>query len=511
MRRIKLYTARAYHKTTGRIDTFRWSVGGYASWPSDTPASTTWWPVVRRPADLVVQIPAPGDTATTRAAEGRLVLSNTVDRQRDARPLNTLVTDYVTEGWDIRVEEVFSGQPYRSAVTVFLGIMGRAEIARGEVTIPVKDRSADFDVALLSEKYAGTGGVEGPADLKDKLKERVFGFTPYMEPTYLGYDAATGLHQLSVNGGHAIEAVEAFGDSGAGRAYTAGTPTGDQWTYNAATGMIYCSGAARPQAPWARVRGDKTGGIYRRLIGELMSFWIRELTGVRAAADIDAGSVAAIDATPRIIGLVCGVGEQITIRDALNRAAASIWGGYWTEGALGKFRVGRVPPIGGAVAASYRAGVSCDPIVPQSTSTTAPAKRVTFRFARNTAVIDQPAPAASADEATRAKAEWLEETTADNPTVIAAYGNAAATPVFETLLSSRADAAAEAALAATDLAEPARTWRITAWDGAPGLDLTAEVVGIDDIPGFTGAGGRAIVIGRDLHRRGAKAALICIN
>lgn len=486
----------------------RWATApGYQSWPTDDPPCATWLPLVARPADLVLSIPAPGEAARGRAAEGRLTLANVMDRQtgRGLRPLNALVTDHVTEGRRILVQEIRPDQPLAAAVTIFDGVMGAAEIERGLVTLVVRDRSADFDAPLLTETYSGEGGLNGPSALKDKTRERCFGHVQYMEPVYLG--VIDGLHVHSTNGGYAIDAVEAFGDAGRSRPYVTGTPTGEQWTYDAATGLIRSGGAAPPQAPWARVRGDRTAVYYRQNIGALAAFWVGALTGKRAAADIDWDGVAALDASPRPIGLFVAAGEKLTIRQALDRALGSIWGGYWTQGASGKFRVGRVPAAASATpVASYQARRNCQPLRPASGAPAAAAKKVTWRFALNFAPTDQPAPAASADEAARAKAEYLEESTPENAAVAAAWGAAARDVTVDSLLTRREDAAAEAALAGADLATPNRQFETTIADGAPGVDLASCIEIDDDIPGFEG-GGRLIVLNRNLHRRGGGATI----
>lgn len=505
--RILLYTAFPWHLPGGQEAVQRWATApGYQSWPSDNPAAATWSPCVERPADLVLSIPAPGESGRSSAAEGRLVLANPLDRQtgRGARSLNTLVTEHVTEGRRILVQEIRPDQPLSAAVTIFDGVMGAAEIERGRVSLAIRDRSADFDAPLLIETYSGAGGLNGPAALKDKTRERCFGHVQYCEPTYLG--VIDGLHVYSTNGGHPIDAVEAFGDAGRPRPYVAWTPTGEQWTYDAATGLIRCGGASAPEAPWARVRGDKTAGVYRQNIGALAAFWVGALTGKRGGGDIDQDSIAALDATPRPIGLYVPAGDSVTIRDALDRALGSIWGGYWTHGALGKFRVGRTPTTAGTPVARYRARTNCRPIKPASGAPTAAAKKVTWRFAPNFAPIDQPAPAASVDEAARAKAEYLVESTPENAAVAVAWGSAARDVTVDSLLALRADAAAEAALAAGDLATPGRQFETTVLDGAPGVDLTDVIEITDDVPGFE-SGGKIVVLSRNLHRRGGGATL----
>ncbi|HRJ60173.1 MAG TPA: hypothetical protein PKZ99_03240, partial [Azospirillaceae bacterium] len=438
--RILLYTAYPWHLPSGQVAVWRWATApGYQSWPSDNPSSETWLPCVERPADLVLSIPAPGESGRGSAAEGRLVLANPLDRQtgRGARPLNALVTEHVTQGRRILVQEIRPDQPLSSAVTIFDGVMGAAEIERGRVMLTIRDRSDDFDAALLTETYSGAGGLNGPAPLKDKTRERCFGYVQYCEPTYLG--VIDGLHVYSMNGGHPIDAVEAFGDAGRPRPYVAGTPTGEQWTYDAATGLIRCGGASAPEAPWARVRGDRTGNYYRSNIGALAAFWVGGLTGKRTAGEIDWDSVGVLDATPRPIGLYIPAGAGVTIRDALDRALGSIWGGYWTHGAPGKFRVGRVPTTAAAPMARYRAGANCGPIKPASGAPAAAAKKVTWRFAPNFAPIDQPTPAATVDEAARAKTDYLEESTPENTAVATAWGGAAREVTVDSLLALRAD------------------------------------------------------------------------
>ncbi|MCG5239521.1 hypothetical protein MCW82_07035 [Azospirillum doebereinerae] len=507
MTMVRLYTMQAWHVASKTVHTLRYATKpGYRSWPGDTPASEVFLPLVLRPAEVSVSIAEPGEArGQTRVDLGRLVMDNAFDRQFNSRPLNPLLTDYVVAGWPIIEQVVRRDQPLSTAVTTFRGVMEMPEPERGSLTIPVRGRELDFDRALLTETYPGTGGLGGPSDLTDKTKERIIGHVAVIEPTYLG--VIGGLNTYSLNGGHPIDDVLWFRDRAAQLTRVAGTPAMDQWSVDLSTAILRVGGD-RPEAPTCEVRGDKTGGVYRRHAGAVLAWIASDLTGLRTAEDIDLASVAVLDAAPRTVGLWCPAGQSPTARDALDRIAGSLWGGYWLEGALGIFRVGRLPAVGGTVKANYRKGAGTDPLKPRSDSRRSlPASKVTWRYARNYAVSQTLAAQAADAAATRAKAEWLEVATDEDDDVVAAYRAAARHEVIESVLIDPADAAAEAALAAVDLATPHRTFELRPWDRAPGLDLTDEIAVTDDIAGFE-AGGRLVIIGRSINDRSGKATLI---
>ena len=270
------------------------------------------------------------------------------------------------------------------------------------------------------------------------------------------------------------------------------------------TGVIRAGGPPCV-APWCRVRGDKSGGVYRATVGAIASHWLIDLTGLRSSV----AGVAGVDAAPRTAGRFFAAGAAPTVRAAMDELMGSIWGGVWYEGALGVATVGRLPLVGGAVKAAYRERVNCDPIMPDSYSQDAAAKRIEWRYARNYNPAASPSQAATSEQVLRAITEWLVEPH-DNGAVAAAWGNAARTVTVDSLLYNSADAAAEAALAAADLAYPWRVWRAPVWGGAAGVDIGDEILVYSDQPGFEN-GGRLIVIGRSLSNRAGRAILIGIT
>ncbi|MDZ7894168.1 MAG: hypothetical protein U5M50_03920 [Sphingobium sp.] len=194
---------------------------------------------------------------------------------------------------------------------------GRASIAFG-----VDDRW--LDQPLLAA-YAGTGGMEGGADLKGQVKPLLLGAPRYAPGVLI--DTVDNVWQLSAYG--AIEAVEVTFT----RLVRYGAPVGDaadlaalkamaigrgQWATCLAQGLVRFG--APPDGPVCfHVRGNNAGGWARRpgaLIGR-----IGALAG--ASDRISSASLAALDSacpwnlSPRIDG-------QVTPRDLIQRIAASV-------------------------------------------------------------------------------------------------------------------------------------------------------------------------------------------
>lgn len=505
---VRLVEMQAYRLSDGASVTLRFSTKpGYMTWDTDTPSSTPYLPKVSSPADVLVSIPSPGSREAAKVDIGSVVLENAFDRVTGTRPLNYLLTDYVLAGGRITEKLVYRDQPYSTAATVFVGTMELPEPERGVISIPIRDRSLDFDIPLLTETYTGTGGLNGSSDMTGKTKERTLGWVAVLAPTYLGIIG--GKHTYSVNGGHPIEDVVWFADGASRLTKVAGTPAATQWSVDVSTGVITVGGD-RPGAPTCEVKGDKTGGTFRKYVGELCKWAATSLNPVITTGEVDSTSVTTLDATPRTIGRFYPMGSTETLRSFLDEAVGSIWGGYWLMGVLGMFRVGRVPSTGGTVAASYAQGTNAGQLTPLKDSRRLlPAKQVIWRYAKNYAGSVTILTNATEADAKRHSVEWLEKQSSVNTAVANAYRNSARVETIEgSLLVVDTDAAAEVALAATDLSTVKRLYSVTVWDAAPSIDLTSEIEMEDNIAGFE-TGGRLIVLGRDISDKAGHATLTC--
>ncbi|MBP2233459.1 hypothetical protein J2847_006797, partial [Azospirillum agricola] len=238
------------------------------------------------------------------------------------RPLNILLTDYIVLSVTERV--VDEAAPLSSAVTVWRAKAGRAAPDVTSLRLPIYDRQLDFDTPIQkdAEKYlgTGTGGFDGPTSLRNVLKERCFGHVFMAAPTYLGIIG--GMHRWSINGGNPIEDVPRGWSGGVAVIKVNGTPASYQFAVDLATGII--TTAVHYEDFRVECKGDKTGGVWRRYIGELIAFLAVQHGGIVTSAD-----ATGMDAVPRTVGLYLPAGSGMTHRDAYGKLVGSVPRGRW--------------------------------------------------------------------------------------------------------------------------------------------------------------------------------------
>lgn len=201
---------------------------------------------------------------------------------------------------------------------------------RGDVlTINASIETEQFDKNILTATYAGTGGAEGGADLKGRLKPLVIGWAQNVEPVLI--DTVNNVYQFSGYG--AIEAVSVLYE----RAASFGASVGDYASYAALVsatipagrwGTCLAAGMVRLGAPAAGVitgdvRGHRVGSTTPRLTGAVISA-LATIAGV-SSANLETSTLTALDAAaPYPINLV--LTEQAQWREiAAQMALACNW------------------------------------------------------------------------------------------------------------------------------------------------------------------------------------------
>lgn len=118
---------------------------------------------------IVTALSYPGDDLGTGALPQALTLSWHPGRRADFNQLGTLFWDDATvaiylgpEGQDVPVELV-------------TGKVLTATAEDGALTIAMADPAVELKRPLLVDRFAGTGGIEGPAEWADKIKRRAWG------------------------------------------------------------------------------------------------------------------------------------------------------------------------------------------------------------------------------------------------------------------------------------------------------------------------------------------------
>lgn len=522
---MKIHLFNLYTRHTASGHRHRWHLAtapGYQSWSDDDPDSVAWLPYIGQWASVAVK--ASGESGGSRAAFDDLRLMNVrlpddirryasvYDITADAwlrvalgalRPLNILLTDYTV--LEVEEMEVEDDAPLSSAVPIWRAKAGLIVPTRTELRLPVWDRLADFDASIQGEadRYAGTGGLEGPAELAGSAKERAIGHCPIVVPTYLGVVGTK--HTYSVSGGRPIHGVPRAWDQAVPYALVPGVPGASglvtEYAVNLANGIVTVGGG-KPLDFRCEVEGETVGGVWHRHIGAVVG-WLAVSSGIVGAA-----VTVGMDATPRTIGAYLPAGDSTTHRALFDRLVSSVSRGRWYLDIEDRIVVTRLPRAVDAVPTrAYRtAAGETGGLTLATTTPTVPAKQVIVKWGQNASPSSTTGSAASASTVALWSKGWRETPSAVDAAVVAVWGVAAKAVPVETALSLAVDAASESPLWLAERSDPPRQYEMKAHDGAPGLGIGAAVTVTDDIAGFE-AGATVVVYGRTNRDRGGGATL----
>jgi hypothetical protein len=211
-----------------------------------------------------------------------------------------------------------------TATVIFSGVVDSFTLENEKLSITAKVDTSAFDLNAMTLVYLGTGGIEGPIDLQNKVKPWVLGNPQGLEPVLI--DAINSVYQINgygpINGITALYERAAsfgasFGDFATYAALVAAAIPAGQWGTCLAYGLLRL-GAPAYGVITADVQGDKPGGTWLRKTGEIINR-IATAAGV-PGAKIDSASLTALDASvARNISIY--LTEQATILAILQRLA----------------------------------------------------------------------------------------------------------------------------------------------------------------------------------------------
>jgi hypothetical protein len=218
------------------------------------------------------------------------------------------------------------GAAWGSYTQIFQGLTRPARGSNGRLRIGLRVDDRWMDRPLLST-YAGTGGVEGPADLKGVPKPLALGAPQFCEGVLI--NRALNIYQLHGYGGMAgvtaaLDRLNRFGAAAGNDAnYTAlaaASIVPGAWRTCLAEGLVRFGAPPAGVASFL-LQGDNGSGLgWVRTPGQV----IRRLALIAGATDpqINAASLAALDsAVPFNISL--HIRDQTTARDVIQSIAAS--------------------------------------------------------------------------------------------------------------------------------------------------------------------------------------------
>lgn len=304
-----------------------------------------WWPAITRKPNLAMQLFEGAFTGQTRTGGAALEINTLGLKKADAAAL--------TYNWPGARVEIYAVTAAYVSTLIFDGDVERFEIVDTSMKIEASVRSRKFELPILTASYAGTGGAEGPADLKGRLKPLAMGTPLNVEPVLI--DAVNNVYQ--VHGYGQIQGLAAVYE----RASSFGTSIGNAASYAALVGLTIppgrwasclVEGMFRLGAPatgliTADVQGhNDSGALWRRLPGDIL-YRIARLAGL-ADADLHLPSLSGLSAAvPYNMSLYQT--DQATVLDMARHIAAqcnAVAGVTWT----GQMFTARAAAIGASAA-----------------------------------------------------------------------------------------------------------------------------------------------------------------
>jgi hypothetical protein len=279
--------------------------------------SVRWWPALKEVGPLSIRL-FDGDFSS---APDVGALSITVLTDKLAR-LDTNARAYRWAGAGVKIYAGQSGDAW--PWTQWLeGKVDGFDAQANQLRLRIKVNTEPFDKDVLTATYAGTGGIEGGADIKNKVKPWLFGRALNVEPVLI--DANNSVYQFSGYG--PIQAVNVLYE----RASDFGASFGDYASYTALVaasipagrwGTCLASGLVRLGAPaYGVITGDVDGdkpSTWLRKTGEIITR-IATNAGVSSGL-LDSTSLAALDtAVPYNINLY--LDSQTTVLQIAQRLA----------------------------------------------------------------------------------------------------------------------------------------------------------------------------------------------
>ncbi|MEE7442666.1 hypothetical protein [Methylobacterium oryzae] len=263
---------------------------GFTTTPTDSEPNRHYKALVDNPMEMDSSILSGMDFGAGSISFGSIVIQNG-DGELDA------LSDYQWSGRSITIKVGVQGLPYSQFKTVFSGAVADIETDDDEITLTVRDNRIRTDQFINVALYAGTGGLEGGADLLGRPKPVCYGEVYNIEPVLV--DAPNLVYQIH-NG--SIQDVPLVRDSGVPLTFggdvadiTASVPGAGQYLTQLSGGYIKL-GSTPSGRVTADAKGDNAGG-YVSTVGGLVKRVAKTLP-IRpfSSADIDDGAFARIDA-----------------------------------------------------------------------------------------------------------------------------------------------------------------------------------------------------------------------
>lgn len=419
--------------------------------PADTPANVIFQPRVQNALIFTQSV----------AADGRVRGDPTIDPgtieltigDSDGTDRLDWVLDLI---WGNAPIEVRLGGPDFAIAdfgTIFTGLAETAGRPDEEtISIAIQDGLRRLRVPVQTNEFAGTGGVEGGADLAGTKKPLLFGPCFNVEPVYLG--VVSGKEEYQLHDGQMSNVAEARSNGGV-LTEVAGAPIDGEFVETAAAGRFTLGGSGLGTVITCDVFGDAAGGVYVEDPAGLVERILKtRLDPPYTDADFAPGTLAALSsAVTAPIGVYLRDPGDTTVLELIGRILDSV-GAVPLADALGRLEIARItPPTGNPVAVFGPSEI----LEIERLPTAIPASRVRVGWGRCWRVQTTDQLATGTAEAIRT---FVARDLRYEPADTATLNPLASEESFETDIAYQPDAATEAARRAGLYGQDFGAWRL---------------------------------------------------
>lgn len=300
----------------------RVATAGFITEPEDTPANARFINLLDGPPSLERKLPPGLRGGIATAQNGALAIALTAPSA--AWPF------LAWAGHDVTIWTLRPGEAWSARVQVFLGLCGQPKLRGDRLLVPLQSNLGRLDKPLQDNLFAGTGGWDGGADLKDKPKPVLYGEAFNIEP--VSVDPVNRRHVLHDG---AVKAIDASYSGGAAGAATTNDLANGRVTKTTAVGNLPFTIDARGDDLGA-VYVDSHANVLRRLLEERCSL---------VTADLDTDALDALHtAEPGPMGFYAPDGPRLN--DTVSRILQSV-DAWLDEGPDGKLTCGLIAAPGG--------------------------------------------------------------------------------------------------------------------------------------------------------------------
>lgn len=437
MRPLYLVELTAAVDAAGTEQVFRFANAGFATEPSDTPASTIYLPRLKRSFTVLRQMFTGSRTAgQSRTGFGEIVISNQ-DGELDA------LVGYSFDNRTVTVRAGEVGDAFTDLRVVFKGTARQVQFTASEIIVSLKDRLAELGLPHLSSVYGGTNslpsGVDGVAgDIKGRYLPRTYGKVYQVSPPCV--NTSRLIYQVSDGAISTVDAVYVGGVAlSKGSDYTSqsnmesSAPSSGQFRVWPAGGMFRLG-----TAPAKQVTADVTQGA--TAADRTTAQVLKAMAQAAGITDISAADVTAMDtANSAVVGLYVD-GSETTLQ-LMDQVAASA-GAFFGFDAEGTLRMSVLTAPSGTAVATVRTWNTAA-LDRQITGDGLPTWRAKVRHSRYY-TVQRSAVDSATDAQKSAIAQEYRSVVSEDATIKDQW-LAAQTLERDTLLTADADASTEAA------------------------------------------------------------------